>query len=231
MSLAIPLGLKTAIESGNCVLFIGAGIGYSMTGSDGNPVPDGASLARELAHHFRIDTESTDLSKVSQICSLRRPRGELDDYLRKRLANIEPNDHVKWLTTNRWRAIYTTNYDLGIERAYEHNSATLQTPVSVSVIQDLVDFDPRFQVPIFHIHGSPFGTHQSIVITQDDYAMFRERRRMLFESLKLHFATSTILYIGYSHRDPNWTLVWNELSTEFGHPSSQFRIVSRQRLM
>lgn len=215
MSLTIPLGLKTAIESGNCVLFIGAGIGCDMTGPDGNPVPDGVSLAKELANHFKIDTDSDDLSKVSQIISLRRPRDELDDYLRKRFANVEPGDHVKWLTTNRWKAIYTTNYDFGIERAYEHDTSPLQTPVSISATQDLVEFDPHYQVPIYHIHGALFGLHQRIVITQDDYTTFRERRKMLFEALKAHFATSTFLYIGYSHRDPNWSLVWQELASEF----------------
>lgn len=215
MSLPIPLGLKTSIESGNCVLFIGAGIGYDMKGSDGSHVPDGAALAKELACHFKIDTDSDDLPKVSQIVSLRRSRAELDDYLRKRLANVEPGDHVKWLTTNRWKAIYTTNYDFGIERAYELNPAPLQTPVSISATQDMVEFDQRFQVPIYHIHGALFGLHQSIVITQDDYTTFRERRRMLFEALKLQFATSTFLYIGYSHRDPNWALLWHELASEF----------------
>lgn len=215
MSLTIPLGLKSAIESGNCVLFIGAGIGYDMKGSDGNHVPDASALARELVENFKIDTDSDDLSKISQIIALRRSRDELDAYLRKRLANVEPGENVKWLTTNRWKAIYTTNYDFGIERAYEHNPSPLQTPISVSATQDIVAFDQRFQVPIFHIHGALFGVHQSIVITQDDYTTFRERRRMLFEALKLQFATSTFLYIGYSHRDPNWLLVWHELATEF----------------
>jgi len=226
MSLTIPLGLKIAIESGNCILFIGAGIGYDMKDSTGNPIPDGGSLAKELANHFKIDTNSEDLMKVSQIISLRRPRADLDNYLRKRFANIEPGDNVKWLTTNRWKAIYTTNYDFGIERAYEHNSSPLQTPISISATQDLVDFDSNFEVPIIHIHGSLFGASQNIVITQDDYTTFRERRRMLFEALKLQFATSTFLYIGYSHRDPNWSVVWQELVTEFApsKPPVSYRV-------
>ncbi|MFZ6732481.1 SIR2 family protein [Undibacterium sp. Ji42W] len=215
MTITIPLGLKTAIESGNCVLFIGAGIGYHMTGSDNNLVPDGAALAKELAIHFKIDTDSEDLTKVSQVVALRRGRSDLDDFLRKRLANIVPDEHVRWLTTNRWRAIYTTNYDFGIERAYELNSSPLQAPISISSTQDLVEYDLRFQVPIYHIHGALFGEHQNIVITEDDYTIFRERRRMLFEQLKQQFATSTFLYIGYSHRDPNWKLVLHEIATEF----------------
>lgn len=215
MSMTIPLGLKTAIESGNCVLFVGAGIGYDMKDPFGNDVPDGNALTKEIADHFKIDTDSTDLAKVSQIATLRRSRAELDDFLRRRLANVEPKESVKWLATIRWKAIYTTNYDSGIERAYEHNPSPLQTPLSISATQQLIDFDTRFQVPIFHIHGALFGAYQNIVITQDDYTTFRERRRMLFERLKLQFATSTFLYIGYSHRDANWQLVWQELTSEF----------------
>lgn len=216
MSMAIPLGLKSAIESGNCVLFIGAGIGYDMRDENGNNIPDGIKLAQDLAAHFKISTDSDDLAKVSQIVAIRKSREELDGYIRKRLAKIQPGEHVQWLSTNRWKAIYTTNYDFGIERAYELNPAPLQTPVPISATEAMVDYDARFQVPIYHIHGALFGEKQSIVITQDDYTTFRERRRMLFESLKIHFATCTFLYIGYSHRDPNWALVWQELASEFG---------------
>jgi tetratricopeptide (TPR) repeat protein len=54
-----------------------------------------------------------------------------------------------------------------------------------------------------------------IVVTEDDYVKFRERRRMLFNLLKIEFATSTILYIGYSNQDPNWQTVLSELSEDF----------------
>ena len=42
---------------------------------------------------------------------------------------------------------------------------------------------------------------------------------MLFEFLKNQFATSPILYIGYSNRDPNWRSVLNEMVAEF-YPST-----------
>jgi SIR2-like domain len=38
---------------------------------------------------------------------------------------------------------------------------------------------------------------------------------MLWSRLKTEFATSTILYVGYSGRDPNWRLVLDELTQEF----------------
>jgi tetratricopeptide (TPR) repeat protein len=38
---------------------------------------------------------------------------------------------------------------------------------------------------------------------------------MMFELLKVQFATSHILYVGYSNRDPNWKLVMEEIREEF----------------
>ena len=37
---------------------------------------------------------------------------------------------------------------------------------------------------------------------------------MLFDLLKKELLSSTILYIGYSHNDPNWKLLVNELIAE-----------------
>ncbi len=50
---------------------------------------------------------------------------------------------------------------------------------------------------------------------------------MLFEVLKLEFAKSTILYVGYSHRDPNWKTLLSELRAEFypSTPPPAFRVV------
>ena len=104
-------------------------------------------------------------------------------------------------------------------RAYELNPDAPQTPVPMSVTADLKSVDPRTEVPIFYLHGTLFGDNPSeVVITQNDYARFQSKRAMLWQRLKAEFATSTILYVGYSNRDPNWQLVLNELTQEF-YPS------------
>ena len=46
---------------------------------------------------------------------------------------------------------------------------------------EIADLDPRFEVPIYHLHGAVFGTDKPhIVITRQDYAQFTERRKILF---------------------------------------------------
>ena len=213
----IPLGLRSAMESGNCVLFVGAGIGPHLFASNGAPLPDGAALATEMAKHFGIQTGGqSDLSKVAEVVELNRGRPELESYLRNRFSDIHPDEKLQWLLSFRWKAIYTTNYDDGIEKAYAAIREPQQRPVTISITPDLVNCDPRFDVPIYHLHGTLFGPDKPhIVITGDDYARFRECRRMLFEKLKFDSTTTPILYVGYANRDPNWNTVLTEISGEF----------------
>ena len=212
----LPIPLRQVLESGDCVLFVGAGIGHHMRRPDNSPAPDGKALAQELNKHFDLKLETDDLAKVSKVVELRHSRQELDNFVKKALADLQPDEIVQWLTTFRWRAIYTTNYDRGIERAYELNSDAPQQAVSISATADMEYTDPRIEVPIYHLHGTPYGPSTSpIVITQTDYASYQMQRRMLWNRLRNECATSVFLYIGYSGRDPNWQLVIDEVRREF----------------
>lgn len=226
--LDIPLALRTALESGQCVLFLGAGIGSSVRDPHGNPAPDGPQLTQLLIDHFGLgDLEDTSLPQVAQLVEIRKGRAELESFIADRLRDLDPNDDLCWLFSLKWKAIFTTNYDAAIQRGYSKLATPRQTPVSISATSDLTVPDADFEVPIYHLHGSLFhGETAKILITEDDYARFREKRRMLFELLKIQFATRTILYIGYSNQDPNLREILAELRAEFApsSPPPAFRI-------
>jgi hypothetical protein len=150
----LPLGLRQVLESGDCVLFAGAGIGGHFKRPDGSKAPDGVELAQSLANHFKLNTTSTDLPKVAQLVEIRKSRAELDGFVKKALANLEPDEYIKWLTTFRWRGIFTTNYDVGLERAYALNPIPPQIAIPISATADLQHTDFTIQVPIFHLHGN-----------------------------------------------------------------------------
>lgn len=217
----IPLGLKQAIKNGQCVLFLGAGIGFNLFDSQGHNAPVAKTLAQELADYFSIEGASdVGLSKIATIVEIRKGRKELESFIRRRLSNLEPDEALRWLFTLRWRAIYTTNYDYGIQRSYELITKPVQSPITITSTSEIVNYDLRFEVPVYHLHGSLFNeSTPQIVITDTDYTRFRERRKMLFELLKQEFATSSILYIGYSNQDPNWDLVLTEMAEEFSPAS------------
>ncbi|MDZ4379915.1 MAG: SIR2 family protein [Parvibaculum sp.] len=216
----IPLGLRQSLEGGSCVLFVGAGIGRHLL-RNGEGTPDGTALARSLAQDFKIDLSASppSLPKVAQIVELRKGRPELDAYLQKRLCDLKPDEAFRWISTIRWKAIYTTNYDDGIEQAYAQTATPPQTPVPIALTSGLTTFDNRFQVPIYYLHGKACGAEKTrVIITENDYAEFRKQRQMMFEILKTEFATSPFLYIGYSNQDPNWAMLLEELRSEF-YPS------------
>lgn len=223
----LPLGLRQALERGSCVLFLGAGVGYHYTRPDGSSAPDGPKLAQDLIDHFKLGIPLTDLPRVSQIAELRSSRAALDAFVRKSLDKLEPDEHVQWLTTFRWRSIFTTNYDMGLERGYSLNTKPLQNPVPIAVTADMRYTDTLVDVPVFHLHGSPYSPCNSpIVITLSDYTRYQDKRQMVWNRLKNDAATSTLLYIGYSGRDPNWQMIIEEVAREFSpsQPPAAYRI-------
>lgn len=181
----LPLALRQALEKGDCVLFLGAGVGCHYTRPNGKPAPDGKELVEDLIRHFKLNIDPTDLPRVAQLAEIRSSRPELDSFIKKTFANLEPDEYIRWLTTFRWRSIFTTNYDMGLERAYEVNGNPPQNPKPIAVTADLRYTDTYVDVPIFHLHGTPYSPCPSpIVITQADYTRYQDSRGMVWNRLK-----------------------------------------------
>ena len=215
--MAIPLGLRTALNSGECVLFVGAGIGYNSKDKAGIHAPTGKELAIEMNRHFKLNFDGIDdLTKISQIVESRYSRLDLDQFVKRRLADLEPDNSMLWIPKVRWKAIYTTNYDDCLEKAYSLCGSPTQEPVSISCTSEFHGFDNTYQVPILHIHGSFVSSMNStIIITSDDYTKYNDKRKMLFNSLRLHLMNSNILYVGYSNNDSNWNAVYSDVANEY----------------
>ena len=48
-----------------------------------------------------------------------------------------------------------------------------------------------------------FSTHQSIVLTREDYDYFNEKKKYLSSKLLTYFAEHPLFFLGYSLNDPN----------------------------
>ena len=225
----LPMGLVSALQSGNCVLFVGAGVGHHARTRTGATAPDARGLALSLASEFGIDAGSDpELSQVAQIVEKRKGRLELIAVLERTLGHLQPDEDLQWLMSRTWKAVFTTNYDTVLERCVELNPTPTRTVVSMGINSEVREFDPNFQMPIYHLHGSLLseGAKDSMLVTEQDYALFRSQRQMLFDLLKYSYATSTILYFGYSNNDPNWREITAELRSQFfpGVPPAGYRI-------
>lgn len=173
------MGLVRALESGDCVLFVGAGAGYNYTNEQGH-VPGGADLGRLLAARFGIDLgeEAPDLAAIGELIEVRHDRRALENAVAELLTGYEPDASVRQLLRRGWKAIFTTNYDGYLERAYELESEPRQLCISYSVTSDLQAVHGPDEVPIYHLHGSLLADSEDrhLVITQTDYTRYAERR-------------------------------------------------------
>jgi len=224
--------LLQSINSEHCVLFLGAGMGFHLKNEKGDTCPDGEELTKRICQEFLLDNPTNDLSEASELVVIRKGRGHLLDYLRKQLLGYSPDEHYQWIPTVRWRAIYTTNFDDGLLSAYSKSGKAAQNIIPIYVTSDFKDYSIYTDIPSYFIHGCLHQPELPIVITQSDYSRFREKRRMMFEQLKIHHAQCSFLYIGYSNRDPNWRMIHSEMLSEFpeGNLPRSFRIDPKPNL-
>ncbi len=214
----IPPDLQNAIETGNCVLFIGAGLGFNTVCDDGKPMPDSKMLAEGLSKKFKLPngTENSLIEAATYIDVKLNERQQMIDYIRGLLKSAVPDDSMQWIPTVKWKAIYTTNYDNTIEKAYDLCANPIQQCRTVTHVSEYEEENDNLFVPIIHLHGCLFTGDDinNIIITSKDYIHYARRRNSLFELLKICFVKNSILFIGYSHTDSNFEKILQDISEE-----------------
>ncbi|MDP9472764.1 MAG: hypothetical protein M3Q71_19225, partial [Chloroflexota bacterium] len=77
--------LGEIIQSGTCVLFLGAGVSLDSR------APTGGQLAKDLGQRFLpTDPESTDLGQVCELIDATEGRRALNDWLIERFRGLTP---------------------------------------------------------------------------------------------------------------------------------------------
>lgn len=219
----IPEALLRAIESGDCVAFVGAGFSAGA-------VPTWGQLLRELATEVSDPARATvgsflqrePISALDYEAAAQVLRDEMTDdrflqALRKRLAKPPTTETIErrlaWLRGIPFRAILTTNFDGILEGEVPGRAAYL------SVLRprqhrwfDRAYWDGLRPGPrVVRLHGDLRAEPPaSIVLGRRDY-----RRRLHGDPgyqtfLRAVFATTTVLYLGFSFTDE----YLNELRSE-----------------
>jgi hypothetical protein len=106
--------LRATVASGTAILFTGAGFALDARDRDGQPLPDSASMAREVWPLCFPDEEIDDstLSDLFEV-ALRCSPKELAGYLERRLIvgpHPLPEYYRAWFTAP-WHRLYTLNVD------------------------------------------------------------------------------------------------------------------------
>lgn len=118
--------------------------------------------------------------------------------------------------------IWTTNYDRLIEGAF----AEIDRPLdSISGANDLALKPTPGAVRLYKMHGS-VDRLDDIVISTDDYELYRKKRGAFLPLLQAHLTSMSMLFVGLSLTDPNIRHVLSLIREAFTDaPPEHFAIV------
>ncbi|HFZ1281473.1 TPA: hypothetical protein ACIJR0_004989, partial [Klebsiella aerogenes] len=116
----IPHILSQNINSGRVVLFLGSGATIGAKTQSGKEAPKGNDLANILSKEYFGEEKTTKtLSSVAELAISETDIHTVQQFVKNYFDEFEPAEFHLKIPTFRWIAIYTTNYDLVIEKAYQ----------------------------------------------------------------------------------------------------------------
>jgi hypothetical protein len=187
-----------ALSKGTGSLFVGAGV------SAGSGLPDWEQALSELTkERLSIEIDRSDSFPLLAQYIVNKDmgnRGSLISSLKSifhRLSRQNPNHHA--ISLMNVKTIWTTNYDTLLEEAFAGSH------IAVRVNDDGITWPiPAADIEIIKMHGCIDRSRQDdIVITQEDYEDYHIRRPATVQRLRQDIITKSLLFVGYSFRDPN----------------------------
>jgi hypothetical protein len=179
-------------------LLLGAGAGVP------SGAPTGLGLAERLAARLQIKyTSGLNLSTFAALAEMKIGRRALVDAIKEEILPLTPQGGILAIPHFNWQALYSTNYDLLLERAYNRANRPF------TVVRSNYDFpllEQNTGTPIFKIHGCitqdrAYGHNTSIILTDQDYVEFSRYREFLFDRMKTNLQAGQVLIIGQSLAD------------------------------
>lgn len=187
--------LAAKINPAQTLLLLGAGASVP------SGAPTGSELATYLARRLSPAPSGTDLMEIATIFEHRTTRRDLVEAIQERLRDLEPTGGLTLLPEFDWRSIFSTNFDLLVEKAYRRSRRPL------AVIRSNYDWQKGLTgAVLYKIHGCMtqdvgIGNRHRMVITDRDYDQVKEYHQLLFTALEADMLTCDTLIIGQSLAD------------------------------
>ena len=214
----IPHHLIEQIKAGNVVLFLGAGSSFGAKNGNKETLPSGQNLSKKLAEKFLGNDIEGDLSYISELCISESSLFEVQQFIASIFKDFLPNSHHLKIPKFVWKAIFTTNYDLIIEKAYQQNKSRFQELVSVSKNTPTTQiFYKENVLPYYKIHGCLNDINDldaPLILTPDQFANFSSKRDRLFTKLQELIYDYTFLFVGFGMADPDIRTILNKLDKD-----------------
>lgn len=216
MSIANPYtDLRKHLANGEVCPFVGAGM------SVGAGLPGWYDLISELSERIGYAmpplqwATSEALIDAAQAYVNAQGLHSLVRFLKQRLRTtaMQPTAAHGALARLSVSLVFTANYDNLLERAFEAEGKW----VEVVVEDDSIPYMRRGPdtVNIVKLYGD-LNQPDSLVLARQQYEEFRLKRPQMIKLLETELGRSDMLYLGWSHTDPSFNLVFGELLSRFG---------------
>lgn len=197
------------LAKGDGILFLGAGASRAATSPDGRKGLSGNDLKDLLCDKFLAgNKKDKSLAYVGDLVKSEVGILDMQRYVCGLFRGLTPTPAHLIVPKLKWKAIFTTNYDLLVEKAYDGKADRVQN--LARIICDDDDFqavlkDPK-GLPFLKLHGCvtrDSDTHLPLILSSWEYHKFRERRTRLFAFLKEWGHDFPVVFCGYEIADEN----------------------------
>jgi hypothetical protein len=222
----IPSYLIESIKRKNVVLFLGSGFAFNAVHPESKKAPFGHELSNLISNEF-LDGKFKDdpLVFVADLAISETDLFTVQSYIANIFDKFTPNSsHVSY-SSFPWKAIFTTNYDLILERSYQKNKNAVQELSKVyrnTPVHQI--FKTHNVVPYYKLHGCISYINDinlPLILSTDQYITHKKNRDRLFSKLHELAMDYPFLFVGYSNQDPNIRAILKEIeSMEEGRPRS-----------
>jgi hypothetical protein len=216
----IPPRLIDDIRDGNTVLFLGSGASYAAADSTGKRPPLGAQLAALIADRFlNANYRNMRLAEVGEFAIGKHTFEVVQEFIRNVFLPFKASATHAKMSTFRWRALVTTNYDLIVEDAYINNPARVQDIVTILRNDDRLDdaFRDDSLVPYLKLHGciNRFrDANCQFVLSTEQYLAATNGRDKLFRTMTNLAGERPVVYVGYGLQDPDLLTILRRIELE-----------------
>lgn len=202
-------------------LFLGAGINAGVRNSDGDACPLGQDLSNWICKDLLFSPETkVPLDEAVEIARHKLGVKPVSDYIYDKLASFAPGAAHLAAVQLPWDVIYTTNFDLLIERAATQGKVkTAGTIKTVLTSTASLSAFSESDVLYYKLHGTIDLANTSdgrLILTKADYRFYEDFKRPLFGRLRTDLLSRTFLFVGYSLSDPNFRAVLEDCRQELG---------------
>jgi len=203
----IPPFLIDEIRKGRVVLCFGAGGSVGAKNSKNADVPLGKNLGNLISDQF-LGGKHKDktLEQIALYAIGQSDLRTVQEFIKEIFIDYNPASYHEILTTFRWKALATTNYDLIIEKAYARNNKSIQKLIPFIEDTDRVHDLSREPNSLMYIklHGCITRSNECacpLILTKEDFNTHKEGRERLFNLFEDLAHEYQIVFIGHNLED------------------------------